>query len=199
VAAGLAAALAAGIVPTAPAAAAGSGGMRAVRDQFTARFVGTKAPPFALPDIAGKTVQLSDLAGKVVLLNFWYSSCVPCRIETPDLIKLRQFYAPKGFEVVGINLDPLFIPQANGLMLKQFMQEFKPTYPVVLGDRPTFDAYGQPPIQPISFLVKRDGVIAKVIWGSLPGAQIEQIIAPYLRPPDKAAGPDKAAPPAERP
>jgi len=172
----------------------GAGRMGALREQFTSRFVGTKAPEFALFDMAGRTVRLSDLRGKVVLLNFWYSSCPPCRTETPDLIKLRQRNAARGFEVLGINLDPVLIPQAAGLELRRFVREFKVPYPVLLADRQVFQDYGEIPIQPISFLIDGKGVVARVFWGALPGPELERAIAPYLVGRDGPTGPPPARP-----
>jgi thiol-disulfide isomerase/thioredoxin len=52
----------------------------------------------------GKTLSSSDLLGKVVVLNFWYAGCAPCRAETPELDKLAKKYASKGVVVVGVDL-----------------------------------------------------------------------------------------------
>ena len=54
---------------------------------------------------AGTTVASSDYAGKVVVLNFWYASCPPCRLEAKDLEKLHQQYAPKGVVFLGVNVE----------------------------------------------------------------------------------------------
>ena len=53
-------------------------------------------------------------------------------------------------------------------------------YPVLLADLKTFEAYGEIPVQPISFLVDRDGKVARVFWGAYPGAVFEQALVPYL-------------------
>lgn len=62
-------------------------------------------PDFAVADISGKMVKLSDLRGKYVLVDFWASWCVPCRKENPNVVKAYQTYNNKGFEIVGISLD----------------------------------------------------------------------------------------------
>jgi peroxiredoxin len=54
---------------------------------------------------AGTRVASSDYAGKVVVLNFWYASCPPCRLEAKDLEKLNQQYAPKGVVFLGVNVE----------------------------------------------------------------------------------------------
>jgi peroxiredoxin len=63
------------------------------------------APNFTLPTLSGGPIRLSDLRGKVVLLNFWVTSCGPCRTEMPTLDALYQRYKERGLEVLAINLD----------------------------------------------------------------------------------------------
>ncbi len=58
-----------------------------------------------LPDIKGDTLNLADTKGKVVLIDFWASWCVPCRIANRHLVKLYAKYKEKGFEVFSISLD----------------------------------------------------------------------------------------------
>ncbi len=67
--------------------------------------VGMLLPDLELPDMSGRPVKLSDLRGKPFLLDIWASWCVPCRKLTPQLRKLYNKYAAKGFTVVSISLD----------------------------------------------------------------------------------------------
>ncbi|MYK45827.1 MAG: redoxin domain-containing protein [Gammaproteobacteria bacterium] len=66
----------------------------------------------------GEQVSLSDFKGKVVLLNFWYPFCGPCRGENPELQKVLEKYGPKGFEILALNVHPeedqFVMPYANG-------------------------------------------------------------------------------------
>ncbi len=165
------------------AATAATGGGSPLYQQFQTRFVGKPAPAFALKDLKGKLVRLADERGKVLLLNFWYSSCPPCRKETPDLATLHRMYQARGFEVLGINLDAILIPQSTGSELQRFVKEFSLPYPVLVADPNVFEAYGSIPVQPISFLVDRGGMVARVFWGAFPGGFLERAIAPYLREP----------------
>jgi peroxiredoxin len=63
-------------------------------DSVVKAMVGKPAPDFNLTDIHGKKWSLSDLIGKVVVLNFWYTSCPPCLAEMPDLNEITKMYSP---------------------------------------------------------------------------------------------------------
>jgi peroxiredoxin len=73
--------------------------------RMKSRMVGGEAPDFTQNDPDGNPIQLSDLRGKVVLLDFWASWCGPCRRENPNVVKLYEAYKDKGFEILGISLD----------------------------------------------------------------------------------------------
>ena len=66
---------------------------------------GSQAAEINLPDLKGKNLSLSSLKGKVVLIDFWASWCVPCRKTIPSLKKVYSQYKEKGFEIYGISLD----------------------------------------------------------------------------------------------
>ena len=67
--------------------------------------IGGTAPDFAQATPEGSFLKLSDLRGKVVLVDFWASWCGPCRRENPHVVKLYQRYKAKGFEILGVSLD----------------------------------------------------------------------------------------------
>ena len=64
----------------------------------------TLAPDFTLATTTGELVSMSDLRGKVILLNFWGTWCGPCRMELPDFVKLYDKYNKDGLEIVGITI-----------------------------------------------------------------------------------------------
>ncbi len=73
-------------------------------DQAQRPPVSIPAPDFTLATTEGDLVSLSDLRGKVVMLNFWGTWCGPCRVELPDFIKLHDKYNKDGLEIVGITI-----------------------------------------------------------------------------------------------
>jgi len=67
--------------------------------------VGDKAPDFSILDPNGKTITLSSLKGRIVLVDFWSSSCLPCRMAHPDLLAVYNTYKGHGFDIFSISLD----------------------------------------------------------------------------------------------
>ena len=65
---------------------------------------GELAPDFTLDDLEGKSVTLSDFRGQPVFINFWATSCPPCREEMPDMEKVYQEYKDTGLVIIGVDL-----------------------------------------------------------------------------------------------
>jgi peroxiredoxin len=74
-------------------------------DDMRALSIGQIAPEISLPDPQGNLVNLSDLRGNYVLIDFWAAWCRPCRQENPNVVRLYNEYKEKGFEVFGVSLD----------------------------------------------------------------------------------------------
>lgn len=140
--------------------------------------VGNKAPDFSLPNERGEKVQLSSFKGKYVLLDFWASWCVPCRAESPSLVKAFNKYKSKNFTIVSVSLDVekdkqkwLDAIQKDGLTwtnvssLKGYEEE---------GVRQLYSVQGIPD----NFLISPGG---KIIARGLRGAEVEAKLAELIK------------------
>jgi peroxiredoxin len=113
------------------------------------------APDFELPDASGKSVQLSDLRGQVVLLNFWATWCSPCNVEIPWFVEFQQAYRDAGFAVLGVSLN------ADGWKsVKPYIEAKKVNYRVMQGDDEIARIYGGLESLPTTLLIDKAGRIA---------------------------------------
>jgi peroxiredoxin len=135
------------------------------------------APDFALTNLAGKTVRLSDFKGKIVLLDFWATWCAPCQEEIPNFVQLQKQYSGRGFTVLGIALD-----DDGAAVVKPLAQKLGVNYPLVLGDTQVAARYGGLQAVPTAFLIGRDGRILKTFIGPRSKSEWEQTIQMALSP-----------------
>ncbi len=121
---------------------------------------GSMAPDFALKSLPdGKTLQLSSLRGKAVLVNFWATWCEPCKVEMPWLIELQKKYGPQGLQIVGITKE-----DSDEKTIADFAHKMGVNYPVLVGTNKVLDLYGGIDGLPTSFFVDRSGkVVAEVV------------------------------------
>jgi peroxiredoxin len=136
---------------------------------------GTPAPAWQLQDLNGKTVQLSDFKGKVVILDFWTTWCPPCRAELPDFVALQKQYADKGVVIVGVSLD-----QGGPGVVSSFVKSHGIDYRIVIGNDNVATAYGNIQAIPTTFVIDRKGVIAAKHEGQTDKATFEQDIGKLL-------------------
>ena len=133
------------------------------------------APPFTVTDLQGQKLTLADYRGKVVLLDFWATWCAPCLGEIPDFVEMQQKYGPQGLQVIGISMDDSAKP------VRAFYEQQKMNYPVAVGDAKLADQYGGMMGLPITFVIDREGRIAKKFVGATDPARIEQEVVAALR------------------
>jgi len=128
-------------------------------DKEVGSAVGKYAPDFEIRDTNGRKVTLYEFRGKVVLINFWATYCVPCRTEMPSLNNLYLTFNDRGFIVVAITVN------TSMDSAKSFIAEKKLVFPVVLDvDRKVYSNYAVHGL-PVSFLINKKGVIVKKFMG----------------------------------
>jgi peroxiredoxin len=132
------------------------------------------APDFSLTDLQGGKLTLADYRGKVVLLDFWATWCAPCQEEIPHFIDMQQQLGPRGLQVLGISMDDDVKP------VRAFYGQHKLNYPVALGDAKLAEKYGGTLGLPVTFVIDRQGRIAKKFVGATDTQVIQQAIEKLL-------------------
>ena len=133
------------------------------------------APDFALKDVNGKSVKLSDYRGKVVLLNFWATWCGPCKIEIPWFIDFEQSYKDRNFAVLGISMD-----DDGWESVKPYLEQRKINYRVMIGTEEVSAQYGGVDSLPTTFIIDREGRIAAVHVGLISKSEYKDDILNLL-------------------
>lgn len=132
------------------------------------------AQEFALKDLAGKTVKLSDLRGKVVLVTFWATWCGPCKKEMPELQKFQKEHEDKGVEVLAVNIDDF----NSRSKIKPFLEENDLRIRVLLEDPAQLTGYDYSGI-PALYVIDREGRIAHARTGY--DAQLKEKLAHEIK------------------
>jgi len=136
-------------------------------------YEGFLAPDLQLNTPDGQKLQLYELRGKPIVINFWASWCPPCRVEMPALQKTNENYQKDGLVIIGINSsyqddlpNALSFIQKNGL-----------TFPILL------DSYGvatqifRVNALPTSIFIDQNGFIHKIVVGTMPEALLRSEIS----------------------
>lgn len=154
--------------------------------------IGMKAPDFKARSLSGREVNLRDVRGKVVLLNFWASWCVPCIIEIPHLQKLAETFREQPFEVFAFSLDDNLEAIENVMKIRRM-----PGVVAWAGEEPGKSAAEAYNVQvlPTMYLLDREGVIRA---RDPEVDKLESLIETLVKPADEPAS-EKALKPAENP
>lgn len=123
----------------------------------------TTAPDFTLQDAAGKSYTMSQLRGKVVVLNFWATWCPPCRAEMPSMDRLNKKMAGnKDFIMLAVNIEDSG-PQKIAPFLEKHPHSFTVLYDTTAKVQNLYQVYRFPE----TFLIRKDGTIAERVLGAI--------------------------------
>lgn len=133
--------------------------------------VGMQAPDFELPGLNGDTMQLSDLRGKVVFLNFWATWCKPCVEEMPSIEVLHREFNGDGLAVLAVSIDRVTTKQD----IPGFVKELDLTFPILV------DSWGQTDKEyklmgvPETYIIDRQGILREKIIGPRDWTRLENL------------------------
>jgi thiol-disulfide isomerase/thioredoxin len=132
------------------------------------------APDFVLDDASGKPVKLSELRGKVVLLNFWATWCAPCRIEIPWFVEFQKAHESGGLAVLGVSLD-----EDGWDAVRPYIGEHRIGYRVMMGNDDLAQQYSAASL-PTTFIIDKSGRIAATHIGLCSKSEYEADIRAVL-------------------
>ncbi len=122
---------------------------------------GSIAPNFVLQSVDGERIELNELKGKGVFLNFWGTWCGPCKQEFPYMANQYEVFKDRGVEIVAVNVGE------SNIAVKKFMESYGVNFPVAMDkDRQVTEAYDITPL-PTTFLINPEGKVIKVIKGTM--------------------------------
>lgn len=122
--------------------------------------IGNTPPDISLVGIDGKKMQLSDLKGKKVFLNFWATWCPPCRGEMPDIEKMHKTY--------GNDLTIVAVSSAeSSSTVKKFLQKTNYTFPIYLDENANISRTYQLASIPTSYFIDENGIIRQKVIGAI--------------------------------
>ena len=134
----------------------------AQKEKLTPVIEGSPAPAFSLKDLEGREVNLADLQGKVVLLNFWATWCPPCREEIPSMMRLNQAMAGRPFQMLAVSQD-----EGGREAVAAFFRKSGTTLPTLLDPgQAVGKRYGLTGV-PETFIIDKKGVILKKVVGAM--------------------------------
>ena len=135
------------------------------------------APAFTVKTLAGKTVRLSDLKGKVVLLDFGAVNCPPCKLEMPILQSWHKKYTPRGLVVLGLlEMNP------KAADARKMVKERGVTFPVAIDTKEEIGRRYGLEAHPTTVLIDRNGRVVKSETGYVKGDEkaMEAALLPLL-------------------
>jgi len=131
------------------------------------------APDFALTDLSGKPISLSELKGKVIFVNFWATWCPPCRQEIPDFVEFYEENKSKGAVILGVSVDK------SVDQVRDFANEYKINYPIVMATNEMVKDYKPGRYIPTTIIIDTKGMIQDKKVGIMDRAALEYYLKEY--------------------
>lgn len=126
------------------------------------------ATDFTVQLMSGRSFQLSEQKGNVVLMNIWATWCAPCADEMPDFVDLYEKYKDEGLVILGVSID-----EQGKSVVKPFMEKFNVTYPMFIDDGTIMDKYGPTMGIPTSYIIDKQGDLRYFSVGALTKKELE--------------------------
>lgn len=136
----------------------------------------TTMPQYDYVSLTGEPLSAESLRGKVVLVNFWATWCLPCRVEMPALDAMHRRHADSGFVVVGLAVD-----RVSTEAVRAFVAERGVSYPIAHVGPEAEAAFGGVQGYPMSFLLDRTGRIRHRVIGPVAPVSLEPAVRRLLK------------------
>lgn len=133
------------------------------------------APRWKLKRLDGTVMSSEELAGKVIVLDFWATWCPPCRDEIPGYVEMQRELESQGVVIVGVSLD-----KGGPSVVEKFGRDYKINYSLVMGDEDVVGAFGGITAIPTTFLIDRNGQVRHRKVGSMDRSDYEPLVKSLL-------------------
>ncbi|WP_456276235.1 redoxin domain-containing protein [Bacillus sp. AK128] len=134
---------------------------------------GNKAPDFQLETLTGEVINLSDLKGKKIILNFWATWCPPCKAEMPHMQDFYEKHIDDEVEILAVNLTN---SEKNIASIEEFVNEYGVTFPILLDQKGATNKTYQAITIPTTYFIDREGIIRKKIIGPMNTEMMEELV-----------------------
>lgn len=156
---------------------------KSLAERESAEVLGTQAE-LKLKDLFGAEQSLAQFKGRIVILNFWATYCIPCREEMPDLSAIQNEFAALGVQVIGASTDS----EEDRAKVLQFIKDVKINFPVWLGATSADTLrFGVGTALPATVIIDKDGKIYKTISGIVNQADLRKDVEKLLQDAEKQA------------
>ena len=133
------------------------------------------APAFSVKTIEGRTLRLSDLKNRPLIVDFWATWCGPCRASMPHLNEVSSHYARRGLTVLGMSVD-----ESGPAPVKRFATQLGIRFTIAMANDDMLDAYGPIRVIPTTFFINRQGEIVRRVVGYIDGETMESYVREIL-------------------